>query len=140
MSKTLANEEVAATEEVVAVVKRDKKLTKNVDGTVVTITAIGGEAGEMTFDTSVLSADVQSKLVPFGVSHKLGDAAAGRTGKDAEEAIQKVWEGLLAGEWTVRQAAAPKVSLSKIKDALAGMSPEDAEKARALMASMGITI
>lgn len=137
MSKENAVTEVV--EEVTAA-KRERKLTKDVEGTVVTITVIGGEKGEMKFDTSTLPGAIQASLVPFGASHKLGDSAAGRTGVDAEEAITKVWEGLQKGEWTVRQAAAPKVSISNVKNALANMSPEDAEKARALMAQMGITL
>lgn len=120
--------------------KRDKKLVKSIDGTVVTIEAIGGVAGAVQFDTALLSDEMKAILIPFGASHKLGDAAAGRTGEDAEKAIQAVWDGLLKGEMTVRQPAAPKVSISKVKDALAGMSAEDAEKARALMAQMGITL
>lgn len=127
-------------EEAVAAVKRDKKLRKSIDGSIVTIEAIGGEKGAMQFDINELSEKIQESLIPFGASHKLGDAAAGRTGKDAEEAICKVWEGLLKGEWTVRQAAIPKISVSQVKDALAGMSAEDAAKARELMAQMGINL
>lgn len=128
------------TEEVAAPVKRDKKLTKSVEGTVITIEAIGGEKGPMTFDTAELPESVQAALIPFGASHKLGDSAAGRAGVDAEKAIQAVWEGLMKGEWTTRQPAAPKVSIANVKSALAGMSDEDAAKARELMAAMGITL
>jgi hypothetical protein len=137
MSEETTTAEV--TEEVAAP-KRDKKLTKSIEGTVITIEAIGGEKGVMTFDVAELSEEVCQKLIPFGASHKLGDAAAGRTGKDAEEAIQKVWDGLLKGDWSVRQAAAPKVSITQVKDALANMSDADREKAKALMAQMGINL
>jgi hypothetical protein len=129
-----------ATEVEAPVSKRDKKLTKSIEGTVVTIEAIGGEKGPMTFDCAELSKETCEKLIPFGASHKLGDAAAGRSGKDAEEAITKVWEGLLKDEWTVRQPALPKVSISQVKDALAGMSDEDRAKAKELMAAMGINL
>ena len=94
----------------------------------------------MKFDAATLPEEIQKSLIPFGLNHKLGDAAAGRSGKDAEEAIKKVWEGLVAGDWTTRAPAAPKVSVSTIKDNLAKMSPEEAEKARSLMAQMGIVI
>lgn len=132
--------EVIEAGEVVETVKRARKLTKGIEGTVVTISVIDGEKGEMKFDAASLPEEIQKSLIPFGLNHKLGDAAAGRSGKDAEEAIQKVWEGLVAGDWSTRTPAAPKVSVSTIKDNLAKMSPEEAEKARALMAQMGIAI
>ena len=134
------NVEVTEVVEAVAPAKRDKKLTKSVEGTVITIEAIGGENGPMTFDVAELPEAVRSALIPFGASHKLGDSAAGRTGVDAEKAIQAVWDGLMKGDWTTRQAAAPKVSIANVKNALANMSDEDAAKARELMAAMGITL
>lgn len=132
--------EGAAPEETAAVAKREKKLTKAIEGTIVKITAIGGEHGEMSFDTAELPEDIQKSLIPFGASHKLGDAAAGRSGKEAEEAIKKVWEGLVKGDWTVRAPAAPKVSLTQVKDNLAKMSDEERAKAQELLAAMGISI
>jgi hypothetical protein len=120
--------------------KRDKKLSKNIVGTVITIKVAGGEKGEMTFDTANLPKKIQDMLIPFGAGHKLGDSAAGRSGVDAEDAIVKVWEGLEKGEWSVRQPAETKVSIATMKIALANMTVEDATKARELMASMGINL
>lgn len=120
--------------------KRDKKLSKNIDGTVISIKVVGGVKGEMTFDTAKLPKKIQDMLIPFGAGHKLGDSAAGRSGVDAEDAIVKVWEGLEKGEWSVRQPAETKVSISSMKGALANMTPEDAAKARELMATMGINL
>lgn len=120
--------------------KRAKKLSKAIEGTVVKITVIDGEKGEMTFDVSTLPEEIQAALVPFGAGHKLGDAAAGRTGKEAEEAIEKVWEGLVKGDWSVRAPAAQKVSLTDIASNLANMSPEEQAQARALLAGMGIKL
>lgn len=138
----LVGEEVieAADELAVVAAKRPKKLSKSIEGTVVTITVIDGVKGAMTFNTDELPDTVKQHLIPFGAGHKLGDSAAGRAGVEAEEAITKVWEGLMKGDFTVRTAAAPKVSLSAIKDGLANMSPEEQEQARALMAQMGIII
>lgn len=120
--------------------KRDKKLSKNIDGTVITIKVVGGVKGEMAFDTANLPKKIQEILIPFGAGHKLGDSAAGRSGVDAEDAIVKVWEGLVKGEWSVRQPAESKVSIASMKGALANMTPEDAIKARELMATMGINL
>lgn len=120
--------------------KRDKKLSKNIDGTVISIKVVGGVKGEMTFDTANLPKKIQSILIPFGAGHKLGDSAAGRSGVDAEDAIVKVWEGLEKGEWSVRQPAETKVSISIMQSALDNMTPEDAANARELMAKMGINL
>lgn len=144
MSEEIVNQEVAEetteTTEGEVTSKRARKLSKSIEGNVITISAIGGEKGEMKFDASELPEEIQKALITFGLNHKLGDAAAGREGKDAEEAILKVYEGLMKGEWTTRTPAAPKVSMNTIKDNLAKMAPEEAEKARALMAAMGIAI
>lgn len=123
-----------------AAAKRPKKLTKGIEGTQVIITVIGGEKGEMRFDASALPEQIQKNLVPFGLGHKLGDAAAGVSGKDAEEAITKVWDGLVAGNWSVRAPAAPKVSVGEIKNNLGNLSEEEQEAARALMAKLGINL
>ncbi|OGR30216.1 MAG: hypothetical protein A2X83_01265 [Desulfuromonadales bacterium GWD2_54_10] len=123
--------------------KRDKKLSKHIDGTVITIKVVGGEKGEMAFDTANLPKRIQDILIPFGAGHKLGDSAAGRSGVDAEDAIVKVWEGLVNGEWSVRQPAETKVSIAsieKMKRALANMTLEDAAKTRELMAAMGVNL
>jgi len=120
--------------------KRPKKLDKAIDGTVVKISAIGGVQGEMAFDANDLPAEVQKNLVPFGLGHKLGDAAAGRTGKDAEDAIKKVWEGLLKGDWSVRAPAVAKVSLSEIAKNLEGLGEAEKAAAISLLASMGIKL
>jgi len=118
--------------------KRAKKLSKGISGMVVIIKVLDGEQGEMQFDTSLLPDNVKEHLVPFGAGHKLGDSAAGRTGKEAEEAIQKVWEGLMKGDFTVRAPAAPKVSVAEIKSALDNMSEEDRASAEKALTALGI--
>lgn len=117
-----------------------KKLAKGIEGTVVKITVLGGEKGEMSFDFSVLPAEIQAKLGPFGLGHKLGDAAAGTAGKDAEAAIQKVWDGLVASDWSVRAPAQPKIAVSTITNNLAALSPEEQEAAKAALAKLGISL
>jgi hypothetical protein len=117
-----------------------KKLEKKIEGTVVTINAVNGEKGQMDFDFTSLPQDIQAKLGPFGLGHKLGDSAAGKEGKDAEEAIIKVWEGLVAGDWSVRAPAAPKVSTKVIADNFSNLSQEEQNAAKAVLASLGIKI
>jgi hypothetical protein len=119
-------------------VKRAKKLSKGIEGTVISITVAGFNT--QNFDVSLLPDDIQEKLIPFGAGHKLGDAAAGKEGQDAVDAITKVWDGLLAGDWTVRAPAAVKVSLSDIKANLANLSDAERAQAEALLASLGMKL
>jgi hypothetical protein len=123
----------------VEVEKKAKKLIKDLtEAGKVKITVSG--FGMLTFDTADLSTDIQTKLVPFGLGHKLGDAAAGRDGQDAVDAISKVWDGLKNGDWSVRAPAQPKVTLSSIKDNLALLSDAERKAAEALLAQMGIKL
>lgn len=122
--------------------KKLKKLSKDLaskPGTVV-ITVAGGEKGAMEFIFKSLPQKIQELFGPFGLGHKLGDAAAGRSGKDAEASILKVWEGLMKGDWTVRAPAAPKISLSEVAANFGKLNPKEQATAKALLASLGITI
>jgi hypothetical protein len=124
-----------------AAIKRPKKLLKDLsEAGIVKITVLGGTKGEMQFPVSALPEEIRTNLVPFGLGHKLGDAAAGQAGVDAETAINKVWDGLVKGDWTVRAPAAPKVSLAEIANNLKGMSEAEQAQAKALLAQMGITL
>jgi len=122
--------------------KRGRKLEKDLAAFPgkVAITVLGGAKGQMIFDPADLPADIQQKLIPFGLGHKLGDSAAGKSGTDAEEAIEKVWEGIKSGDWTVRAPATPKVSLKDVAANFSNLSEEEKEAAKQLMASLGIKI
>jgi hypothetical protein len=117
-----------------------KKLDKKIEGNVVMITALDGEKGPMSFDFLSLPPFIQEKFGPFGLSHKLGDAAAGKKGKEAEEAISKVYDGLMAGDWSVRAPAAPKVSVNEISTNLAKMPEEEQAKVIAALTALGLKI
>jgi hypothetical protein len=116
--------------------KRSKKLAKGIEGNVISITVAGYDT--LTFDVSTLPDEIQEKLIPFGAGHKLGDAAAGKEGQEAVDAISKVWEGLTNGDWTTRAPAAAKVSMSDIKANLANLSEAERAQAQALLASLGM--
>jgi hypothetical protein len=118
----------------------DKKLQKKIEGTIISITSLGGAQGEMLFDFSDLPQDIQTKLGPFGLGHKLGDAAAGKSGAEAEESIQKVWGGLMANDWSVRAPAGPKVSLKSIADKYGSLTPEEQQAAKTLLSSLGVKL
>ena len=94
----------------------------------------------MEFDFMQLPKDIRVKFGPFGLGHKLGDSAAGKSGAEAEESINKVWEGLMSGDWTTRAPAAPKLTKKNIAEGLGNLSGDEAEAARALLAKLGINI
>ena len=118
--------------------KKIKRLSKVIEGTVLTITE-GATDKVLTFDFAKLPAAIQASFGPFGMSHKLGDAAAGKKGEEAVAAIEKVWIGLMAGDWTVRAPAAEKITKKSILDKFNEM-PDGKEKdlAAGLLQKLGL--
>jgi len=117
-----------------------KKMDKTIEDSVVSITLLDGTMGKMDFDFNLLPADIQTKMGPFGLNHKLGDSAAGKTGAEAEEAINKVWQGLMEGDWNVRAPAAPKVSTKVIADNFSNLSADEQNAAKAVLEALGIKV
>ena len=122
--------------------KKAKKLTKDLATKpgVVIITVSDGEKGAMSFPFTKLPEKIRELFGPFGLGHKLGDAAAGRLGKDAESSIGKVWEGLMKGDWSVRAPAAPKISVTEVAANFSKLSPAEQKTAKILLDSLGIKI
>lgn len=118
--------------------KKKKKLQKSIAGNVLTITeALTGTT--MTFDAGTLPAAIQANLMPYGLSQKLGDAAAGKEGKEAVDSINKVWEGLVKGDWSVRAPAAEKVDKKSILDRFNAITdPKQKAMAEAMLIQFGI--
>lgn len=103
------------TQESAAEVKKRKKLSKTIEGTKLTITeAITGEV--LVYDFADLPDGIKANLGPYGLSQKLGDAAAGKEGQAAVDSIKKVAEGLLKGDWTVRAPAAEKITKKEVAE------------------------
>ena len=117
--------------------KKAKKLGKEIIGDVVKITEVVTGA-TMEFDFAKLPKEIQTKLGPFGLNHKLGDAAAGCSGQEAVNSINKVWDGLMAGNWAVRVAKGESVSMNAISSGIDKLPPKEAEAARALLLKLGI--
>lgn len=118
--------------------KKVKKLAKEIEGSVVKISVEGGVP--MEFDFTTLPKDIRVKFGPFGLGHKLGDAAAGKSGAEAEEAINKVWEGLMSGDWTTRAPAAPKLTKKSIAENLGNLDEAQQQAAKDLLAKLGINL
>ena len=119
--------------------KRPRKLNKTIEGSDIALEIVSlGETLSYSFDS--FSDDIKAKLGMFGLSQKLGDAAAGKDGEDARDAIVKVAEGLIAGDWTIRAPASPKVTKKEITNNLSNMSDEEQSAARELLAKLGISL
>lgn len=116
---------------------KGKKLTKEIAGNVITINEIS-LSKTMTFDFGALPPDIQAKLGPFGLSSKLGDAAAGKEGQDAVDSIMKVWDGLSKGDWSVRAPAGEKVSKKGILEKYAALSEKEKKIAEPLLRQLGL--
>jgi hypothetical protein len=116
-----------------------KRLQKVIEGTVLKVNEIeSGEARE--YDFAKLPADIQAKFGPFGLSHRIGDASAGKKGKEAVEAMDKVWNGLLDGNWTVRAPAGEKLTKKGLLDKVDQMNPKEQAAAKALLAKLGLAV
>lgn len=114
-----------------------KKLSKAIEGNVVKITEVTTNT-VLQYNTDELPVAIREKLVPFGAGHKLGDAAANKTGAEAVTAIGKVWEGMMKGEWTTRVPAGEKVSISSLMESVGKLAPKEQSVARALMIKLGL--
>lgn len=122
---------------------KPKRLNKSIDleNGVVKIEVIGGTKGVMTFNPSDLKDPKVQKYLPLlALNHRLGDAAAGRKGVDAEKAIQAVYNGLLKGELTVRAPAQPKVAVNDIAENFNKLSPAEKKSASVLLKALGLNI
>ena len=116
-----------------------KKLDKRVDDNGVNITVVSiGEGGYYNVDE--LSDDIKRRLMIHGLSQVLGDAAAGRDGQDAKEAIERRWETLKSGEWTAKRAAAPKLSKAELERRLAGLEDDERQAIIDALAKVGISL
>ena len=118
--------------------KKSKKLSKVIEGTVLTITeSVTGSV--LKFDFAKLPEAIQTSFGPYGMSQKLGDAAAGKSGQTAVDSINKVFEGLMKGDWTVRAPAAEKISKNDIMASYNAM-PEGKEKVvfKGLLVKLGV--
>jgi hypothetical protein len=116
-----------------------KKLEKKIEGNTVTITEDTTKK-VLTFDFSTLPADIQTKFGPFGLGHKLGDAAAGKVGQEAVDSIDKVWKGLMAGDWSVRAPQGEKVSVKSLQDFYMAAQGKEKMVAKSLLEKLGVKL
>ena len=114
-----------------------RKLEKTIEGTDLPVKEL--ETGEeMKNDFASLPKEIQAKLGPYGLCQKIGDAAAGKSGQVAVDSMNKVWEGLMANNWSVRAPAAPKLSKKDLLENLGKLAPKEQSVAKALLEKLGI--
>jgi len=121
---------------------RTRKLQKEIDydNGVVTITVVS-TGDKVVCDASKLPKDIQKKLVPLALNHRIGDAAAGKDGTEAAESMQKVWDALVNGDFTVKAPAGSKLpNKTQLREAVGNLKGKEAEAANALLAKLGIQI
>jgi hypothetical protein len=82
-------------------------------------------AGEdRTFDIAGLPSDIIEELVIHGLTQKIGDAAAGKSGDDAAAAMQKVHDALVAGNWGVKRSGGGGDGLSDEERAIVAVATD----------------
>ena len=116
-----------------------KKDLATIPGTIV-IEVINGSKGSMKFSPKTLPEVVQAKLPAIALSHILGDSAAGKNGKEAEENIIKKWEAMSKGEMTTRAPAQPKINLSAVAENYAQLPDNKKAAAKAFLESLGVAL
>lgn len=109
--------------------KRAKKVSKSVEGLVLTIKA--GEI-EKVYSAEGFSDDVKRNLMMHGLSQKLGDCFAGKETDEGVALADKTYEALQKGEWTMRMPAAEKITKKQVVEAFANLSEEELAIARSL--------
>jgi hypothetical protein len=89
---------------------KERKMQVRVDGSVL-VFAFEDGLGPERFDSDILNADMQYRARLHGLEQKLRDVGAGKdnTASDCRALAQKVWAGILAGQWRgVREAGEPR--------------------------------
>lgn len=117
--------------------KKARKLEKSIEGGVVTIKELV-TGTVISVDFNEMPDGVKSKLGPFGLSHKVGDAAAGVVGQEAVDSMKKVVDALMADKWTVPGVRGESISVSAINTGIDRLPAAEQMAARQLMLRLGI--
>jgi hypothetical protein len=56
----------------------------------------------LTGSLDSLKPEIVTQAALHGINQKLGDAAAGKQGDEAEEAVMSVWEQIVGGNWNAK--------------------------------------
>lgn len=92
---------------------KTKVLDKDYSDDFKTVTIKFLESGEvLSFDIGTLKPETVVQAACHGLVQKLGDAAAGKQGDEAYDAVMAVYERLVAGDWSkARESAGPRPSM-----------------------------
>lgn len=102
-----------ATTETNGAAPRAKVLEKDYSDDFAVVTIKFLESGDsLEVNVGDLSEEIRSAALCHGLVQKLGDAAAGKSGDDAREAVMSVYERLIAGDWTKgKDVSGPRPSM-----------------------------
>lgn len=98
------------------------------------------DVGELVFDPTELPKEIQERLPAFALNHRLGDAAAGKAGQEAIDSIKKVWDGMMANNWSVRAPATKKIAVNDIVANLSKLPDAEQNAAKTALAAIGISL
>lgn len=121
--------------------KKERRLEKSVnyETGVVTVKVLS-TGQELVCDTNLLPEGIKAKLIPLAINHRIGDSAAGLDGAEAFDSMKKVWDGLVAGNFSIRQPAKVGISKSAITEKLASLTGKEATAAAELLKKLGIEL
>ena len=119
--------------------KKQKVMEKTLTADSLTIKILGTDFN-LEARPADLPENVQALLPTIALSHMLGDAAAGKSGQEAVDRIQKKWDALVEGNLSIRKPAEKKISVSEVSKNLEGLSEEEAAKVRAAFELLGVNL
>ena len=119
--------------------KKQKVMEKTITTDSLTIKILGTDFN-LEAKHADLPENVQALLPSIALSHMLGDAAAGKTGQEAADRIQKKWDALMEGNLSIRKPAEKKIALSQVSQNLENLSEEEAAKVRAAFKLLGVEV
>lgn len=87
-----------------------------------------------TVESKKLSSEIVAQLVMHGATQKIGDAAAGKDGAEALEAMQSVADALYEGDWGRSRGGAGEPAINRFIRAVvrAALGKESAAEYKAL--------
>jgi hypothetical protein len=119
--------------------KKQKVMEKTVTADSLTIKILGTDFC-LEARPADLPENVQALLPSIALSHMLGDAAAGKSGQEAVDRIQKKWDALVEGNLSIRKPAEKKISVSEVSKNIESLSEEEAAKVRAAFELLGVNL
>lgn len=111
--------------------KRNRKIKSEINLNSIKLSIVMGEGIEpsrLEFNTADLPQESREVLMSYGATTRLVNAASGKEGHEAVEAVNTAWHELLQGKWSPRKPAEQTISVSALKKAVDSL-PSDIQGA-----------